>query len=536
MKNYTEAQKQYEMAILIRKQLPKDHKMPPIVQELVEKYSDVELKFRVAKCMVENQLFKEACALLQPLPLKQRSSKINMLLAKIQQGESGTDKNRIANYKEVLRKSPLAFECIDGLISLGVRGAEVNSLIINGELGCGADCSPEGADCSRLILASSTECFNWINTYIRGMAELRNHDYAEAVMTLTSIDCLKMNSKILASIGEAFYFSGDYDRANQYLKRAYELNPFMKHGIQKYALLCDMFKKTKELEMLLRPSSAYPYEYTSENWFVMAVYLYSVSKYDKAQYFINRVITQHQFRNVDAHILNAKILHSTKKSSEALISLRTALKYEPCRFEAYRWIIEILLTSDHARDAQNQATKMLKLIGETPRCLTLAASTFLKAPINKEKAKTLLLKALEINEHYTKAVFFLAQILIDDKENKAAIKLLEKTAAVVSNVKICLMLADLYAKCKNLSLALEFYTKVLNLDSSNRHALNGLMALGSTNSSIEKALQVSSTTCGENDDSSAEIEPSGDASSRMKTNDDDESSELVWSDVEMDTA
>lgn len=310
----------------------------------------------------------------------------------------------------------------------------------------------------------------------------------------------------------------------------------MTHGIQKYALLCDMFKKTKELEMLLRPSSAYPYEYTSENWFVMAVYLYSVGKYDKAQYFINRVVTQHQFRNVDAHILNAKILHSTKKSNEALVSLRTALKYEPCRFEAHRWIIEILLSTDHARDAQNHATKSLKLLGETPRSLTLVASTFLKAPINKEKAKTLLQKALEINEHYTKAVFFLAQILIDDKEHKAAIKLLEKTAAVVSNVKICLMLADLYAKCKNLSLALEYYTKVLNLDSSNRHALNGLMALGSTNSSIEKALQVSSTTCGENDDSSAEIEPSGDTSSRMKTNDDDESSELVWSDVEMDTA
>lgn len=147
-----------------------------------------------------------------------------------------------------------------------------------------------------------------------------------------------------------------------------------------------------------------------------------------------------------------------------------------------------------------------------------------------------------MSEHYTKAVFFLAQILIDDNEHKAAIKLLEKTAAVVSNVKICLMLGDLYAKSKNLSQALEYYTKVLNLDSTNRHALNGLMALGSatqTNSSnLEKALEVSSTTCGgENDDSSAELEPSGENSSRMKTNDDDESSgELVWSDVEMDIA
>ena len=300
-------------------------------------------------------------------------------------------------------------------------------------------------------------------------------------------------------------------------------------------MLCDMFKKTRELENLLRPSSAYPYEYTSENWFVMAVYLHSCAKHEKAQYFINRVINQHQHRNVDALILNAKILHSTKKSTEALVSLRTALKHEPYRFEVHRWIIDILLSTDRARDAQNQATKSLKMLGDSPRSLTLAASTFLKNPINKEKAKTLLQKALEINEYYTKAVFFLAQILIDDKEHKAAIKLLEKTAAVVSNVKISLMLADLYAKSKNLSLALECYTKVLNQDSSNRHALNGLMSLGSANNALEKALEVSSTTCGENDDSSTEIEQTGETSSRMKTNDDDDS-ELVWSDVEMDAA
>lgn len=336
-------------------------------------------------------------------------------------------------------------------------------------------------------------------------------------------------------IGEAFYASGDFDRAHNYLKRAYELNPFMKHGIQKYAMLCDMFKKTRELEALLRPSSAFPYEYTSENWFVMATYLYSCMKFDKAQYFINRVITPHQNGNVDALILNAKILHSTKKSNDALISLRQALKHEPYRFEVHRWIIEILLSTDRAKDAQNQSSKSLRILGESPRTLTLVASTFLKVPISKDKAKMLLQRALEMNEFYTKAVFFMAQILIDDKEHKAAIKLLEKTSAVVTNVKLTVMLADLYAKSKNLSLALEYYTKVLNTDSTNRHALNGLMALGTTNSSMEKALEVSSTTCGENDDSSAEIE-AGETSSRMKINDEDDDSELVWSDVEMDTA
>lgn len=100
--------------------------------EIIEKFNEIELKFRIAKCMIETQQFKEAGALLQSIPSKHRTAKVNMMLTQIQQGESGTDKHLIANYKEVLKKCPLAFECIDGLLSLGVKGTEVNSLIING--------------------------------------------------------------------------------------------------------------------------------------------------------------------------------------------------------------------------------------------------------------------------------------------------------------------------------------------------------------------------------------------------------------------
>lgn len=130
-KSYGEAQKQFETAILIRRQL-KEVKISQGLLEIIEKFGEVELKFRIAKCMVENQKSKEAAALLQPIPIKQRSAKINMLLVKIQQGESGTDKYLIAHHKEVLRKCPLAFECIDGLLNLGVKGTEVNSLVVNG--------------------------------------------------------------------------------------------------------------------------------------------------------------------------------------------------------------------------------------------------------------------------------------------------------------------------------------------------------------------------------------------------------------------
>lgn len=131
MKHYGEAQKQYETAIAMRRQMKEQKMTQPNLAEFIEKFTDIELKFRMAKCLVEIGQSKEATSLLQLIPLKQRSAKINMLLAKI--GESGSDKHLIANYKEVLRKCPLAFDCIDGILSLGVKGSEVQSLIINGE-------------------------------------------------------------------------------------------------------------------------------------------------------------------------------------------------------------------------------------------------------------------------------------------------------------------------------------------------------------------------------------------------------------------
>lgn len=246
--------------------------------------------------------YKEASNLLQSIPMKMRPAKVSMLLTRT---DSSNEKHLAANYREVLRKCPLAFSCIDGLIGLGVKGTDVNSLTID---------------------VSSTETFEWVNQYIRGISEIHNRKYEEAITTLKSIDCLRHNSKIQAMIGEAHYYTGEYDRALHFLKHAYELNPFMKQGIQKYTLLCEMHKKTSQLEKMVRPGSAYPYDYTSENWFVMAMYCFSCCKYEKAQYFIERIFALHQPRNVDALILQARILSGFKKPNEALVSLRQALK------------------------------------------------------------------------------------------------------------------------------------------------------------------------------------------------------------------
>lgn len=316
-KNYSEALKQYELATIVRRQqLFKDpnYKFHQNILDIVEKFTEVELKFRTAKCMVEMHQFKEASNLLQSIPQKLRPAKVSMLLTKT---DASNEKHLAGNYREVLRKCPLAFTCIDGLIGLGVKGTDVNSLTID---------------------VSSTELFEWVNHYIRGVSEMHNRKYEEAITTLRSIDCLRHNSKIQAMIGEAYYYTGEYDRALHSLKHAYDLNPFLKQGIQKYALLCELFKKTTELERMVRPTSAYPYDYTSENWFVMATYCFACLKFEKAQYFMERIFALHQPRNVDALILQARILSSYKKPNEALVSLRQALKVSLIEFQRIKSI------------------------------------------------------------------------------------------------------------------------------------------------------------------------------------------------------
>lgn len=133
MKYYKESADNYEKAVMVRKQI---HilKTNEITAEFFEKYQESEIKFNIAKCHVENHLYKDAATLLQTIPLKQRSAKVCMLLSKILLDNGNSDKNLIAIYKEVLRKCPLSFEAIDGLLNLGVKGSEVNSLIINGRL------------------------------------------------------------------------------------------------------------------------------------------------------------------------------------------------------------------------------------------------------------------------------------------------------------------------------------------------------------------------------------------------------------------
>lgn len=70
----------------------------------------------------------EAVTVLQVIPVKERSPKINMLLAKLIQN-NGYDKNAVAPLKAVLKECPMNLDAIKGLLSLGVKISEINTII-----------------------------------------------------------------------------------------------------------------------------------------------------------------------------------------------------------------------------------------------------------------------------------------------------------------------------------------------------------------------------------------------------------------------
>lgn len=135
-----------------------------------------------------------------------------MALAKMCQ-EQGMERTAITAYKEVLRECPLALEAAEGLLSLGVKGIEVNSLIV----GC----------------ASSLSNLDWLNTWIKAHAHIHNRDYTHAVSTLRSLDngiLLRNNFNLLTTIGECYYYAGDDEIALSYLRRARIIEPDVMKG------------------------------------------------------------------------------------------------------------------------------------------------------------------------------------------------------------------------------------------------------------------------------------------------------------------
>lgn len=519
MSEYREAEGVYRQALQAKRMLPKTKS--PASKQVSETpsdiFSEVEIKYKTAKCLIEIKRFRDAIVMLQSLTIKQRSAapKISMLLSRLYHGH-GHERSAIGTYKEVLKDCPLAFEAIEGLLALGTNGIEVNTLVLSVHPTLEAQC-------------------NWIISWIKAHSHIHSRKYTEAIQTLRSIEsntALSNYHQLLVLIGECYYHNGEYENAYSYLKRAHSLYPHMKNGIQILAILMAKKKKINDLEKMIAPTSTFPYEYSSEMWFVMAQYLYSTAKYDKAVYFVQKACFLNP-KNAEALILKAEILLQLKKPSEAIAHLRFAQQFAPYRYEVHRCLVDTYINMNRLREAQAQGMKALKSIGETPRLLVLLGRTYLKDDNTRAKAKTLFQKALEINENYLPAVYLLAELYQQENDVTNCMKLLKKHTLLTQNCKLHAMLGDLLSNDKDHSGALEHYTIALNLDPTNRCAMAGLLAMGQSSSSGTSGvvntsyLDTSMAEEGCDQENPLEMIPQG-------VQNDIEDSEIMWSDVEIE--
>lgn len=88
------------------------------------------------------------------------------------------------------------------------------------------------------------------------------------------------------------------------------------------------------------------------------------------------------------------------------------------------------------REAQTMASNAVRFLGQSPRTFVLLARTYVRDVMVKFQAKSMLEKALELDENYLPAVFMMAELMLEEGDSAGAIKLLKKQTGVQPNSKV----------------------------------------------------------------------------------------------------
>jgi anaphase-promoting complex subunit 7 len=199
-----QAESLYRQALQMRKNLLKNkstsNKLPEDQNELI---SDVVIRFKIYRCCIALREVKAAMEMLQSIPARSRTPKINMALANLYK-DGGMERSAITCYKEVLRECPMALEAVESLLKLGIKGVEVNSLVVE-----------------------VTSDLSWLNLWFKAQAQLYSRDFSNAIQTYKSMDThglLKDNTSLLVNLGYCHHYLCEDDDAIAVLQRAMRLD------------------------------------------------------------------------------------------------------------------------------------------------------------------------------------------------------------------------------------------------------------------------------------------------------------------------
>ncbi|XP_045172454.1 anaphase-promoting complex subunit 7-like [Mercenaria mercenaria] len=451
---YTKAEDIYKRALLLRKAINKAKgKTTVATTQTSETTSDVEVKYKIYMCLLHGKQYKEAMSVLEGISTKQRTAKVNLALAKLYI-RSGMDRSAITSYKEVLRECPLALEAINGLMSLGLKGSDVHSLVLNG--------LPHGTSC------------DWLSQWIRGHSHVTSQDYVNAVFVfrMDNQASLKDNVYLMTSIARALFLDGHYTQAHMAFKRAQAVDPLHLSHMDMYAYLLYKEKKSLDLQRLANQLMVAT-ETAPEPWVATGYLSLLNKKFVRAVYFAQKA-SNIDSANVEALLLKASALLELKKTHEAIMHFQAAMRWAPHRFEAYKGLTDCYVSSSRVREAIGWAGRALKTIGGNVRTLSLYGAIIAKEPTAMAKAKPYLEKAMKLDPSSLPPVYVMAEILKAEKQYEKGVELLKGYLQNQSTCKLHQMLADFLTHTGEHQEALDQYSKALGLDPSNAQAREGM--------------------------------------------------------------
>ncbi|XP_070206062.1 anaphase-promoting complex subunit 7-like isoform X2 [Littorina saxatilis] len=396
---------------------------------------------------------------LESVSTKQRTGKINLALARLYQQE-GRDRSALTCYKEVLREHPLALVAVRELLSLGMRGTDVMSVVMTAV--------PQFSTCE------------WLMGIIRAYAFMSSKDYTSAVSTFRSLETkggLRDNIYIQDGLAESLFMSGQYNQAAVAFQRIRALDPLHLHNMDLYAFLLSRDKRTKDLQTLSQQLMEVS-EQAVEPWVCMGYYsLNSINKHNErlvrtvycAQkaYSINSRCTQ-------ALLLKGTALQELNRMQDALLHFHEAVTRAPDRFETYQGLVDCYVASHRLRDAVTLATRAFSHLGCSARTSTLLASVLAKSPTTVTKAKPYLEKAMKLDPTYLEAVYIMADICAQEHDHERSIALLRQALQTQNDARLHEQLGDCLAHVSQFQDALDHYHIALSLDPSSVRAREGM--------------------------------------------------------------
>ncbi|CAH1963459.1 unnamed protein product [Acanthoscelides obtectus] len=462
-RQYQQAEHYYRQALQMRKNSLKKSKNHKINDNHNDIPSDVDIKYKIHLCLVALKQASAAKEILQTIPARMLTPKINMALGCLYR-DTGMERSALTCFKEVLRECPLALDAIENLLKLGVKGVEVSSLIL--------DLSSESS---------------WFNQWLKAQAQMNAREFANAIKSFKSMDThglLKDNVLLSVNMAYCYHYMCEDNRAISILQKALRLDPTLVTGRD---LLSTLLAESATKEHIRFLEGLVPSLDTSlwqcEHWVVLGNYNLALKKYDKVGYFGQQALLMDR-TNIDAYLLKAKAFLHLKGYLIAANYCTEALQLCPYRYDLHKCLVECYIQSNRLRDAESAAINC-KQHNFSAHGYCLHAAVLLKDPMASSKTlKKTLEKAVALDKNgSTNALPMLVEYMMSDQQYEQAVELIQKHINTLRPTsKLHQLLADCFVALHKDEDAFTHYNLALKLDPNNQKATEGLNSIGTTTS------------------------------------------------------